>query len=182
MACFDAMGAILSIAGAWLVWTEVLGREFLWWHGALLVALGVSWVASLARSRVLNNRLRRSLLDDVPLVLNRVLLVSMVVALGFSLVWLDPERGTGLALVAAALAAAVLTATRGLAYAWIHYYKGSAKERVVIIGAGNIGMKVARLLSGSHQPSIEVVGFLDKEPLARPEGEDEGGLPVLGSS
>jgi len=26
------------------------------------------------------------------------------------------------------------------------------------------------------------VGFLDKEPLARPEGDDEGGVPVLGSS
>jgi exopolysaccharide biosynthesis polyprenyl glycosylphosphotransferase len=179
---FDAAGAILSVVGAWLVWTGVLDREFLWWHGVLLGILGALWVAVLAVSRMLNKRLRRSLLDDLPLVLNRVLLTSIVIALGISLIWIDPDRA-GLVLVAAALGVVILTTMRGFAYVLLTYYfEGSAKQKVLVIGAGNIGMRVACLLSRSYQPSIEIVGFLDKEPPARPEEKDEAGLPVLGSS
>ncbi|MBA3474518.1 MAG: sugar transferase, partial [Rubrobacter sp.] len=165
-----------------MVWTRMLDQEFLWWHGILLGILGVSWVVSLAESKILNNRLRKSLLDDLPMILGRVLLTSMVTALGISLVWLDLDHD-GLVLIAAALGAVTLSTTRGLAYLLLtRYRRSSAKQKVLVIGAGDIGTRVARLLSRSYQPSIEVVGFLDKEPLARIQGEDEAGLPILGSS
>ena len=179
---FDVLGTILSLVGAWLVWTRMLDQEFLWWHGVLLGALGTSWVVSLAESKVLRNRLRRSLLDDLPVILSHVLLTSMVAVLGISLVWLDPDHD-GLVLVATALGTVTLSATRGLAYVLLtRYRRSSVKQRILVIGAGDVGTRVARLLSRSYQPSIEVVGFLDKEPLARTQGEDEAGLPVLGSS
>jgi len=179
---FDVLGATLSLVGAWLVWTRMLNQEFLWWHGILLGILGTSWVVSLAKSKVLRNRLRRSLLDDLPAISGRVLLTSMVTALGISLVWLDPDHD-GLVLIAAALGVVTLSTTRGLGYLLLtRYCNIGGKQRVLVIGAGDVGTRVARVLSGSYQPSIEVVGFLDKEPLARIQGEDEAGLPVLGSS
>lgn len=180
IASCDAMAALLAGFGAWTVWTKMLDREFLPWHVALLVALGVAWVATLTGSRVLNSRLRRSLLDDLPLGLNRILVTSMVLALGVSLLTLDPERA-GVVLVATALGVITIGVARAVAYSVLTYHKGIAKQRVLIIGAGNIGKRVAGLLSRSYQPGMEFVGFLDKEPLGRSEGK-EAGLPVLGSS
>lgn len=182
MACFDAAGAVLSASSAWLAWTGVLGRELLPWHVALLVVLGLFWVAWLSGSRTLNSRLRRSLLDDLPLILNRVLLASVVVALAVSIPWLDPDRA-GVVLVAAALGAPIIVAMRGFAYALLNHSKSGAEQRVLIIGAGNVGTRVAKLLTSGYQPGLKVVGFLDKEPLARPKGEEhEAGVPVRGSS
>ncbi len=85
--------------------------------------------------------------------------------------------------MAAALGAVVLPLTRGLAYAFsaVRCTDG-ASQRVLIIGAGSIGTRVANLLSRSHQREAEVIGFLDKNPLAGSRHEEEAGLPVLGSS
>lgn len=175
----DALAALLSSLASWAVWTVGLERAFLPWHAVLLVLLGVLWVVTLARSRSLNSRLRRSLLDDLPPVLNRVLIVSMLVALGASLFWLDPNQA-GLVLVAAAVGSVAFPVFRGFGYALLS--RGDAQHRVLIIGAGNIGTRVARLLSEGYHPEMKVVGFLDKEPLERPQGDDESGIPVLGSS
>lgn len=181
MGAFDAAGAALSGVGAWLAWTEVLDREFFPWQGVLLAVLGALWVVGLSGSMVLGNRLHRSLLDDLPSILQRVLLVSAVVALAVSVLWLDPDRA-GVVLVATALGGVILTATRGLSYVWLAHRRGGARRRVLIIGAGRVGAQVADLLSKNRQPSMEVVGFLDKEPLERAEDEAEAGVPVLGSS
>ena len=176
----DTLAALFSGLGTWAVWTALLDREFLSWHAAVLVLLGVLWVVTLAKSRGLNSRLRRSLLDDLPLVLNRVLIVSILVAFGVSLWKMDPNQD-GLVLVAAGVASVVLPVFRGLGYA-VSSRRGGTRHRVLIIGAGRTGERVARLLSEGSHPEMEVVGFLDKEPLARPQGDDESGIPVLGSS
>lgn len=181
VASFDAVGTILSCIAAWLVWTRILDREFFWWHGILLGIIGMSWIISLAGSRVLNGRLRRSLMDDLPLILNRVLLASIIIALGVTVVSLNPDQGS-LALVAATLVTVVLPTSRGLAYATLAHRRSSVNQRILIVGAGTIGARVAHLLSRSYQPGVEVVGFLDKEPMPRSQEEDESGLPILGSS
>ena len=95
---FDMAGALLSLSEAWSIWTNFLHRPFLSWP-ALLGALGFFWVASLASSRVLNGRLRSSLLDDLPLLLNRVLVASFVVAMAVSLLWLDPYAASLVVLI-----------------------------------------------------------------------------------
>ncbi len=176
----DALAALLSGVGSWAIWTGALERVFLPWHAVVLVLLGGLWVAALAQSKALNNRLRRSLLDDLPLVLNRVLIVSVLMAFAVSLWWLDPNQA-GLVLLTAAVGSVLLPVVRGLGYA-ISSRRKSVEHRVLIVGAGNIGARVARLLSEGFHPEMEVVGFLDKEPLSRPEGDDESGIPVLGSS
>lgn len=181
VAGFDVLGAIFCGVGAWSVWIGILGREFLPWHVALLGVLGAAWVVGLAGSRAINSRIHRSLLGDLPLILNRVLLISIVVALAISLAALNPDRA-GLVLVATALGMVVVPLMRGLAYAILAYRTEGVKQRVIIIGAGRIGTQVAHLLSQSHEREVEVVGFLDKTPLAGPQHEEEAGLPVLGSS
>ena len=181
VAGFDVLAAIFCGVGAWSVWIGILGREFLPWHMALLGVLGAAWVVGLAGSRTINSRIHRSLLGDLPLILNRVLLISIVVALGVSLAALNPDRAS-LVLVATTLGVVVVPLMRGLAYALLTYRAEGMKQRVIIIGAGRIGTQVAHLLSQSHQREAEVVGFLDKTPLAGPRHEEEAGLPVLGSS
>lgn len=176
----DMLAALFSGVGSWAVWTTLLDRPFLLWHAAVLVLLGMLWVGALAKSRELNGRLQRSLLDDLPLVLNRVLIVSILVAFGVSLWWLDPNQA-GVVLVGAAIGSFTLPAFRGFGYFLSSRSKG-VRHRVLIIGAGNTGARVARLLSEGFLPEMEVVGFLDKEPLKRLQGDDESGIPVLGSS
>lgn len=181
VAGFDVLGAIFCGVGAWSAWIGILGREFLPWHVALLGVLGAAWIVGLAGSRVINSRINRSLLADLPLILNRVLLISVVVALVVSLAVLNPDHAS-LILVATALGVVVMPLMRGLAYTLLTCRTERVKQKVLIIGAGCIGTRVAHLLSQSHQREAEVVGFLDKTPLAGPRHEEEAGLPVLGSS
>ena len=91
LATFDLTAAVCSSLGAWWVWSRLLDRELLPWHPATLVVLTLSWAIVLVSSRKLNSRLRRSILDDLPTVLGRILVASMVVALGTVLVDL-PRR------------------------------------------------------------------------------------------
>ena len=177
---FDAAGAILSGAGAWLVWSRILDYGFVWWHAALLAALGTSWALSLAFSKALNGRLRRSLLDDLPTILNHVLVVSTVVAIGVMGAMLDPYPAS-LVLATTAVGAVIMPTMRGLAYAWLTYSGDKVRQRILVVGAGEIGTRMARLLSVGYQPGMEVVGFLDRDPLRSSEPE-ESRLPVLGSS
>lgn len=177
---FDVTGAIVCAVGAWAVWVGVLDRQFTLWQAVLLGILCAAWVVSLVGARALNNRIHKSLFDDLPLILNRVLLVSVVIALAVTLVSLDPDRAS-LVLVATALSVVILPLARGLAYALSRCCANDAtRRRVLIVGAGSIGAWVDRLLTRNHHCEIEVVGFLDKNPLSRPrQGED---TRVLGSS
>jgi len=178
---FDLSGAVLSSVGAWWVWTRLLNREFLWWHQAILVVLGLFWIVGLSRSQALTGRLRRSLLDDLPSILRYVLMSSIVVALGVAVTGFNPDNA-GLVLVAAGLGAVIMPVERGSVYALLNRYGGHTKQRVVIIGAGKVGLRVAALISKDSQLRAEVVGFLDKEPLAcSREGYVED-WPLLGSS
>jgi exopolysaccharide biosynthesis polyprenyl glycosylphosphotransferase len=57
--------------------------------------------------------------------------------------------------------------------------KGDAGQRVLIVGAGNVGRLIAERLGEHPELGLRPVGFLDKEPL---HGGDVTGLPVLGAS
>ena len=52
-------------------------------------------------------------------------------------------------------------------------------RNVLIIGAGDVGQRVARSMEPARWLGIEVVGFLDDDPGKR--GQPIGSLPVLGS-
>ena len=57
--------------------------------------------------------------------------------------------------------------------------RGDARQRALIVGAGNVGRLVAMRLAEHPEVGLRPVGFLDKEPL---HGGDVTGLPVLGAS
>jgi exopolysaccharide biosynthesis polyprenyl glycosylphosphotransferase len=177
----DLAGAALSGAGALWVWVFLLGYELLWWYPVVLVILGLFWTVSLTRSRVLGSRLRRSLLDDLPTIVKKVLYGSMAVALGVALVRLDP-RDTGLLVVAASFGVVVIPIARLCAYALLNRVGNRTKRRVLIIGAGKAGNRVAHLIFKNPRIRAEVIGFLDKEPLMDTDEDLQAAFPVLGSS
>jgi len=177
----DLAGSALSGAGALWVWVLLLGRELLWWHPAVMVILGLVWTVGLARSRALSGRLRRSLLDDLPAIVGQVLLGSMAVALVVALARLDPDNA-GPVVVAAGLGVLTMPVARGFTYALLNREGSGARRKVLIIGAGKVGTRVAGLISKNPQLRAEVVGFLDKEPLVSADEAPQAGWSVLGSS
>ncbi len=56
--------------------------------------------------------------------------------------------------------------------------RGLFEQRVLIVGAGDVGHRVARRLGAHPELGFTPVGFLDKEPRERMAGD----LPVLGAS
>ncbi len=186
----DLAAAVCSVLGAWLIWTRLLDRELLYWHPEALIALCLLWPLAVGSSKTLNSRLRKSVLDDLPLILGRVFAVSMAVA--FVVVMIGVVTGNtgynaGLVVLATGLAVVVLPAARGAAYALLVRYGGQQKRRILIVGAGKVGARVADLISRNPRLRTEVVGFVDEEPLvSRPLVQcEEGGVrevPVLGDS
>jgi exopolysaccharide biosynthesis polyprenyl glycosylphosphotransferase len=56
--------------------------------------------------------------------------------------------------------------------------RGLAGAPTLIVGAGNVGMRLARRLVASPEYGLTPVGFLDANPL---QGDEIPGIPVLGS-
>jgi Undecaprenyl-phosphate glucose phosphotransferase len=57
--------------------------------------------------------------------------------------------------------------------------RGHALQRILVVGAGNLGLETAEKLQGHREIGFEVVGFLDDDPAK--QGRSFLGLPVLGS-
>ena len=169
----DLAGSALSGVGALWVWVLSLGHELLWWHPVVLVILGLVWTVGLTKSRALSGRLRRSLLEDLPTIVGQVLSTSMAVNLVVALAEFDLDN-VGL-VVAAGLGILAMPVARGFSYALLNREGRVAKRKILIIGAGKVGTRVANLTSKNPQLKAEVVGFLDKEPLVSPsEGSQAG--------
>ena len=84
-------------------------------------------------------------------------------------------------LISAALAAILLGLSRFSARAaehWQRQRRQTAGQRVLIVGAGDAGVMIARELERNHQLGLEAIGFLDDD-LAK-QGVRIQGLPVLG--
>jgi exopolysaccharide biosynthesis polyprenyl glycosylphosphotransferase len=56
------------------------------------------------------------------------------------------------------------------------------RERTLIVGAGRVGSEIARRLSRRPEYGLEVIGFLDDDPLHDPLRSLEGGPPQLGAT
>jgi exopolysaccharide biosynthesis polyprenyl glycosylphosphotransferase len=63
--------------------------------------------------------------------------------------------------------------------------KGLAGKPTLIVGAGEVGSSIAQRLAAQPEYGLHPVGFLDEDPPAGYDGDDNGGplrtLPVLGS-
>jgi len=118
--------------------------------------------------------------DDVPGV---ILLVTLTTWVGVLV--LDATRiaqpAMGLTAVFWAVAIAFVLAMRAVARGALSR-RFVVRERTLIVGAGHVGSEVARKLGRRPEYGLEVIGFLDDEPLYDPLRAADDGPPQLGGT
>lgn len=159
---FDVV-ALVTVAG-------VLTRS---WLGALVFT--VLAVALFAAGGLYRSKLSLSILDDAPALVGRVLVAVVVTYLVHRL-----AGASLLALITAApfIAAAVLV-ERTVSYAAVRACRcrGWVAHRTLLLGAGKIAGQIAEVLTTHPEYGLELVGFLDANPLLP---ADQRRVPLLG--
>ncbi|MFG2822129.1 sugar transferase [Kitasatospora sp. NPDC048365] len=130
------------------------------------------------------SRLTLSVLDEFPALAARaVVATAVVVTVGACLDGgspaLDPSGPRG-ALRLAALLAGMLLFTllgRGFTYRLARRARRRRPSPVLVLGAGQLGQRIAAVLSERAEYGMRPVGFLDPDPVLLPPGSQ---LPVLG--
>jgi exopolysaccharide biosynthesis polyprenyl glycosylphosphotransferase len=118
--------------------------------------------------------------DDVPGVILLVTLTSwlgMLVlgATGIAHPRLGPTAWFWASAIVLVLAARV--GARSIAGSWL-----APSERTLIVGAGRVGSEIAHKLARRTEYGLEVIGFLDDDPLHDPLRAANGGPPQLGDT
>jgi exopolysaccharide biosynthesis polyprenyl glycosylphosphotransferase len=118
--------------------------------------------------------------DDVPGVFLLVTLTTWLGVLALAALSVAQPR---LALVALfwALGIAFVLASRAAARAVLSR-RFVVRERTLIVGAGHVGSEIARKLGRRPEYGLEVIGFLDDEPLYDPLRTAGDGPPQLGGT
>jgi len=127
-----------------------------------------------------DDRLQGSSLETGANVLGVVSLSAMVVLAAGSL--LDEARPVGLAL-RLWLFAFVYLGTARIVLLWVRRQAVANEDLAtpaLIVGAGIIGERLVKRLTGDPYYGLRPVGFLDADPLPRSNGSTTPALPVLG--
>jgi exopolysaccharide biosynthesis polyprenyl glycosylphosphotransferase len=151
-------------------------------HDLTITALGVAgilgWVV-LAKLGGLYERdeagVARSALDDLPGIVLLATLCSWTGLVFLNVAGLAHPR-IGVAVTYWALSIVFLTCARGVARAAVSA-RLSERERALVLGTGIVAQRLAQKLQ-KPQYGIEVVGFLDDDPLPLPDGA----APYLGET
>ncbi|MGZ4256607.1 MAG: sugar transferase [Gaiellaceae bacterium] len=165
----DLLGARISLGNP-LVWLFGLGAFCAW----VLFAHGYGLYANDEIQAV------RPTADDVPGV---ILLATLTTWLGVLVLNAGgighPQLGltTGFWVAAIALLLSARASARGIVR-----HRFVPRERTLIVGAGRVGSEIARRLSRRPEYGLEVIGFLDDDPLHDPLRSLEEGPPQLGST
>lgn len=140
----------------------------------LVVVLALYASAGLYRSR-----LSLSALDDLPALTGRALVAaaltsSLALALGAA-------SQTSRLFGTATLLAVAVVVLRAVAYAVVRRFRarGWVAHPTLLLGAGQVGGQIAALLLAHPSYGLRPVGFLDSDPLLRP---DERPVPLLGGT
>lgn len=139
---------------------------------ATLVAAALFKLGGLYRAR-----LTMSVLDDLPTIVTRMVVAAALVSSAALLLGRPVDRRI---LLWGGLAAVVVAALRGVGYAAVTSLRarGYVAHRTLVLGAGRVGGRVARLMLEHPSYGLQPVGFLDADPLLPC---DERPVPVLGS-
>ena len=177
----DAAGFAAAVVAIDLLGASIpLGHPAVWGFG---LAAFCAWVLfAHGYGLYLNDEIQavRPTADDVPGV---ILLVTLTTWLGMLVLHAASIAQADLrnaALVWALAIAGVLVArasTRALVRRHL-----LVRERTLIVGAGRVGSEIARKLGRRPEYGLEVIGFLDDEPLHDPLRPADGGPPQLGST
>jgi exopolysaccharide biosynthesis polyprenyl glycosylphosphotransferase len=181
----NAARRLAGIAGRYRLWPAFLVADLL----ALAVASAFGetpllWVAVVGGMLVVlyrtaglyRSRLSLSLLDDLPQLLGRAL---VAVAVGSAALSLSGSPLEGEHVLAGGLLVVVLLVLRALAYLVVRTVRarGWVGHRALVLGAGQVGGQIARLLKEHPEYGLRPVGFLDSRPLLPPT---ERSVPLLG--
>ena len=141
------------------------------------LALALLWTAGLYR-----RRLRLQLLDDIRLIAGATAIAAMAT------ITLSALAGDGAVAIQGVrlwlFATVYVAASRvGVVSSLVAARRDGDAAPTLIVGAGRVGRLVARRLVERPEIGLRPIGFLDKEPLARSDADDESPtLPVLGAS
>ena len=126
-------------------------------------------LAVYAAGGLYRSRLSPSLLDDLPQIAGRLLVVLALTMTGQLVLnqmrW-DSEMVDWNLLVAAAVTGFATVCLRSCAYALVRYARrtGRIAHRTLILGAGRVGTYLAESLSAHPQYGLQPIGFLDVDP------------------
>jgi exopolysaccharide biosynthesis polyprenyl glycosylphosphotransferase len=177
----DAAGLLAALAVADLLRANVdLADPAVWAFG---LGAFCAWVLfAHGYGLYLNDEIQavRPTADDVPGV---ILLVTLTTWLGVLVLSATATAQPRLGLTALfwALAIACLLAARAAARA-VLTRRFVVRERTLIVGAGHVGSEIARKLGRRPEYGLEVIGFLDDEPLYDPLRTAGDGPPQLGGT
>lgn len=142
---------------------------------ALLTLLALI-LALYAAAGLYRSRLTMSALDDLPSLVGRAPVAGAIVTALAQLTHVE----IGLAaLITSAVFGGLALCARAVAYAVIRRARtsGFVRHDVLILGAGQVGGLLAQTLLDHPDYGLAPVGFLDNDPLLRP---DQQPVPVLG--
>jgi exopolysaccharide biosynthesis polyprenyl glycosylphosphotransferase len=128
--------------------------------------------------KLYRSRLALSILDDLPYVVGGVLSYLLVELSADSLIGSsEPRWGTARQL---ALLLVLVVVSRGLAYSAVRSARraGRIRHRVLILGAGHVGTRLAQTLQQHREYGLDPVGYWDGNP--RTHNAAELGAPVFG--
>ena len=157
---------------AWLVAVLPFGGP----RGSHLVLLALV-VMLYASAGLYRSRLSLSALDDLPALAGRAL-VAAALTTSIALV-IDVGPVDARLLGTAVVLAASVVLLRGAAYGVVRRFRarGWVAHPTLILGAGRVGGQLASFLLEHPSHGLRPVGFLDNDPLLRP---DERPVPLLG--
>jgi exopolysaccharide biosynthesis polyprenyl glycosylphosphotransferase len=177
----DAIGFFAAVALVDLLWANIdLADPAVWAFG---IGAFCAWVLfAQGYGLYLNDELQavRPTADDVPGV---ILLVTLTAWVGVLVLDATAVATPQMRLTAVfwALAIALVLTARAIARAVLS--RGfMVRERTLIVGAGQVGSEIARKLGRRPEYGLEVIGFLDDDPLYDPLRVADEGPPQLGGT
>jgi exopolysaccharide biosynthesis polyprenyl glycosylphosphotransferase len=177
----DAAGFAAAVLAIDAVGVSIpLGHPAVWAFG---LAVFCGWVLfAHGYGLYLNDEIQavRPTADDVPGV---ILLVTLTTWLGTLLLQSTSIANAQLGETAVfwALAIGTVLTARALTRALVSR-RFVVRERTLIVGAGRVGSEIARKLGRRPEYGLEVIGFLDDEPLHDPLRPADAGPPQLGAT
>ncbi|HEX2057542.1 MAG TPA: exopolysaccharide biosynthesis polyprenyl glycosylphosphotransferase [Actinomycetota bacterium] len=168
---------LVALTDMWLllgiVWSSRVTTGYVDPSVALVAVASFAFLASPSADRRLDPRP----LDDVGSVVRSVTF-AFAVAAGVSALWDVGEPRT--ALFAAAAAAPALVGGRFLSYSLARRARqAGVRNRVLVVGAGDIAKRVVSTLSEHAELGLHVVGVVDDDPKYAP---NELGAAILGGT
>lgn len=147
---------------------------------AWILVFNVLTMAALRRRGLHGFRLRPSLWDELGSTLACTVIAAAATITVRSLVGPDLHIARQMLPTWAFLTATLIALRTGSALGDRRAWRRGSAAPTLIVGAGEVGRRVARRLLDRPELGLRPVGFLDKDP--RPSHADDDGPPVLGAS